>query len=66
MISHHQLIDNSYSLFSSYETFQLWPKTYALIYGIIGILRAILAHYLARYQYFFMKPSFLDLKSTFY
>ena len=30
------------------------------VYGIIDILRAILAYYLAKYQYFSMRPGLFD------
>ena len=38
----------------------LWPKKRMSIYGIISILRAILAHKLAKYQYFAMGPILFD------
>ena len=64
MISHHQRID--YSLLSRRKKFQSdWTKNNLviakkrmLIYGIIDILRAILA----KYQYFFNETRFIRLK----
>ena len=55
MINHHQLIDNS--LRGYRQKFQpigrkmaeLWPKKRMPIYGVIDILRSILAYNLAKY-----------------
>ena len=69
MISHHQSIDNS--LLSYPKKFspigqkmaELWSKMYGQIckYGIIDILRAILANNFAKYQYFSTKPSLFHM-----
>ena len=66
MISHHLSIDDS--LLSSEKKSQPdWPKNGSVmakkrmsIYGMIGILRGILAHNLVNYQYFSIKSSLLD------
>ena len=67
MISHHKSIDTC--LLSCYhKTFPPnWPingwvhaKKRMPIYGIIDILRAIVANNLVKYQYFSMRPSLFD------
>ena len=66
MISHHQSMDNS--LLSYRKNFQpdwskigwVMAKKRMLIYGIIVILRFILAYNLAKYQNFSMRPGLFD------
>ena len=58
MISHHQSIDNN--ILSYRNKFQPSYGQYMPNYGIIGILKAGLAHNLAKCQYLSMRPSLFD------
>ena len=65
MISHNQSIDNSLLSYQkkSARLDKKWPsynQKRMPIYGIIDILRAILAHNLTKYQYFSIIPGLFD------